>query len=364
MTLSVVKSPASIDLSATGPTCDPLAFTGAPIAALVALGAALLVVGILLTVTARDRRARRVVFVTAVMIGAAIVAGGADSHQARAAEPPCSAAGTPDGPIIEPLTPAAPTVQDAEAQSPFQIGQISTNVGIAPGVAPTPITGRIANNGPRPIYLTAITVEISRVTTVPAYAAGPATALTTTCTTPSCQWKSSLPPASPPPSPVPRSDSTTNRSTRTPARPRPSGCYSERHRRDPPNGQAAHTASGRRAWEARPSRRAPGGSPPVNDFRTGIPQRSDLRPRISERDRAPVWWRAPKAACGDQSVLQDLRAAFGQGQRTCGGDEEHRSEDAEQQAGAAPVPDRRHRERCQYGRNSAHSRCRSRAGRP
>ncbi len=172
MTLSVVKSPASIDLSATGPTCDPLAFTGAPIAALVALGAALLVVGILLTVTARDRRARRVVFVTAVMIGAAIVAGGADSHQARAAEPPCSAAGTPDGPIIEPLTPAAPTVQDAEAQSPFQIGQISTNVGIAPGVAPTPITGRIANNGPQPIYLTAITVEISRVTTVPGLRSG------------------------------------------------------------------------------------------------------------------------------------------------------------------------------------------------
>jgi hypothetical protein len=160
-----VRSAAAVQLSESGRGCDLLAATGSPVTTLLVAAAALLIVGVVLSVGAGGRGGRRVALVAALVIGSGIVVGGAGPNQARAAEHPCGDAGLPDGVVIEPTPTGSGSPENDDAPvSPFDIGQISTNVDIAPGLAPTPISGQVVNRGPEAIYVEAVSVEIATVT--------------------------------------------------------------------------------------------------------------------------------------------------------------------------------------------------------
>ncbi|WP_369374127.1 LPXTG cell wall anchor domain-containing protein [Promicromonospora sp. Populi] len=61
----------------------------------------------------------------------------------------------------------AEAVDCVAADNSLTVTQTSTMSGLAPGVAPVPITGRVVNNGPDSTYIDVVAVEISAVTTAP-----------------------------------------------------------------------------------------------------------------------------------------------------------------------------------------------------
>ncbi len=156
-------------------TCGDLAFTGQPLSTLLILAVAALTVGLLLIISARTRRGRKALLAVVVVLAAVIVGEPAGPGMARAAEPICGESGRTGGLTIQaPTTPVPPSGQNADtADSPFDIGQISSNVGIAPGVGAAPITGRIVNHGSEAIFVAAITVEIASVTKAAGATEGP-----------------------------------------------------------------------------------------------------------------------------------------------------------------------------------------------
>jgi hypothetical protein len=128
-------------------TCGGVASTGVPVAAIVAVGAAVLCAGLALLVLARTRRGRSsTAVVVLLLISSALLLGSSTGTPARAAAPDCSGA--------LPVTSATNSVT---------IVQTSTIIGMAPGVAPAPITGRVTNRGGRATRVTSVTVSIAGV---------------------------------------------------------------------------------------------------------------------------------------------------------------------------------------------------------
>lgn len=69
---------------------------------------------------------------------------------------------------VSPQTPAqAETADCATAENSLTVVQTSTMDGLAPGLAPVAITGRVVNNSADSTHITAVEVEISAVTTSP-----------------------------------------------------------------------------------------------------------------------------------------------------------------------------------------------------
>jgi len=66
----------------------------------------------------------------------------------------------------------AETSDCGTALNSLTVTQTSTMEGLAPGLAPVPITGLVVNNGPDSTYLAAVEVEITSVTTRPGTDAG------------------------------------------------------------------------------------------------------------------------------------------------------------------------------------------------
>ena len=66
----------------------------------------------------------------------------------------------------------AETSDCGTARNSLTVTQTSTMEGLAPGLAPVPITGLVVNNGPDSTYLAAVEVEITSVTTRPGTDAG------------------------------------------------------------------------------------------------------------------------------------------------------------------------------------------------
>jgi LPXTG-motif cell wall-anchored protein len=123
--------------------CDPLPRTGPDdLGLLLIVALACLVVGAAVVVMARRRRGARAALVAVLLVGAAVLLN------------PGAAA------------PAA-AVDCVAADNSLTVTQTSTLEGLAPGVAPVPITGRVVNNGPDSTYIDVVTVEIMSVTTAP-----------------------------------------------------------------------------------------------------------------------------------------------------------------------------------------------------
>lgn len=123
--------------------CDPLPRTGPDALGLLLIVAlACLVVGAALAVMARRRRRAPVMLVAMLLVGAAVLLG-------PGAAPPAVA------------------VDCVAADNALTVTQTSTMEGLAPGIAPLPITGRVVNNGPDSTYIDAVTVEITSVSTAP-----------------------------------------------------------------------------------------------------------------------------------------------------------------------------------------------------
>lgn len=139
--------------------CGELASTGRPIMGLLVVAIIALVAGLLLIIAGRRPPARRAVLATTLLAVTLFATGSATPGMARAEQPDCGSSGG----FIEPLPPVPSPPNPDPAASPFDIRQISSPVGIAPGIGPAPIVGRIVNNGPEPIFVAAITVEISSV---------------------------------------------------------------------------------------------------------------------------------------------------------------------------------------------------------
>ena len=123
--------------------CDPLPRTGPDdLGLLLIVTLACLVVGAALVVMARRRRRAPATLATVVLFGAALLLGPGAARPAAAVD--CVA-----------------------ADNSLTVTQTSTMEGLAPGIAPVPITGRVVNNGADSTYIDAVTVEIISVSTAP-----------------------------------------------------------------------------------------------------------------------------------------------------------------------------------------------------
>lgn len=133
-------------------TCDPLPSTGldAYLGPLLMLAIALVVAGALTVLLAR-RRGASAVLVGALLLGSVATAVGL---------------GTP--------APAQAATAGCSSSSPdfLEVTQTSTMAGLAPGVAPVPITGRLENHSRESTYVTAVDVEITAITAAPGSPAG------------------------------------------------------------------------------------------------------------------------------------------------------------------------------------------------
>jgi LPXTG-motif cell wall-anchored protein len=123
--------------------CDPLPRTGPDdLGLLLIIALACLVVGAALAAVARRRRRAPATLVAVLLLGAAVLLGPGAAPPAAAVD--CVAAG-----------------------NSLTVTQTSTMEGLAPGIAPVPITGRVVNNGADSTYIDAVTVEITSVSTAP-----------------------------------------------------------------------------------------------------------------------------------------------------------------------------------------------------
>lgn len=123
--------------------CGPLPRTGPDdLGLLLTIVFACLVIGSALVVLARRRRRAPATLAVALLAGAALLLGPGAAVPAEAVD--CVA-----------------------ADNSLTVIQTSTMAGLAPGVAPVPITGRVVNDGPDSTHIDVVTVEITSVTTAP-----------------------------------------------------------------------------------------------------------------------------------------------------------------------------------------------------
>lgn len=117
-----------------------LPYTGAPLAALLALGAGCVILGLLLLIAARTGKAK-MAFLTLLLlaVSGALVASGTGEASAERGAPECT----------------------------VRITQTFDITGLAPGVSPAPITGEVVNTGSESVYVTAVTASISSVVSAP-----------------------------------------------------------------------------------------------------------------------------------------------------------------------------------------------------
>jgi len=127
-------------------TCDTLpppsdlSYTGFPLAAVLILGVACLLVGVLLLVLARHRRGRTAALAVALLLLSAGLSAG---------------------------RPGESSAEPTDASSCITITQTSPLIGLAPGIAPAAITGQITNHWADTIFVTTVTVSIASVTKAP-----------------------------------------------------------------------------------------------------------------------------------------------------------------------------------------------------
>jgi LPXTG-motif cell wall-anchored protein len=149
--------------------CDLLPNTGldATTPVIFAIGLACVLVGLWIVRVARGRRARSaaalLLLVLVVAVGGVAI-GIVPSAPAMATPSEC-ATYRPDAPKT--------TTQDATEENSLTIVQTSTMNGIAPGVAPAAITGRVLNNGFDSTFIVAITVNVVSVEKGAGPAVGP-----------------------------------------------------------------------------------------------------------------------------------------------------------------------------------------------
>ncbi len=135
-------------------SCAPLAATGLPVFAVLSLAGLLLAAGAAVMLASQAGRGRTATVVLALLvISGGLFAGDAITSAAHAATTDCAASpGSSSG--------AGPGATLAR----LTIVQTSTMTGLAPGIAPADITGRITNHGTRNTFVAAVTVSISGVT--------------------------------------------------------------------------------------------------------------------------------------------------------------------------------------------------------
>jgi Flp pilus assembly protein TadG len=143
-------------------TCDPLPATGlgANIGPLLVVAIVCLIAGTTLVLLARRTRGGPAVLAVLLLLGTVttLTTLGIQTP-AQAATPGCSSSPSSSG-------------SSSSSVGRLIITQTSTMVGLAPGVAPAPITGSVENDSAESTHITAVEVEINSVTPGPGSAAG------------------------------------------------------------------------------------------------------------------------------------------------------------------------------------------------
>lgn len=156
----------------TASSCITVANTGFPFDRFMALAAICLAVGALLLLLGWTNRRGRAVGVVALLIlaiGAAVIAGASAANADRCA----------------PIT---------NSQSELRIVQTSTNIGLAPRVAPAGITGRITNTGNANTFVKSVTVSIDAIVKASGATIGSCTATDYTLMSPTMRVARTLKP--------------------------------------------------------------------------------------------------------------------------------------------------------------------------
>ncbi len=139
--------------------CDLLPDTGlgSYVGLLLLLAIACLVAGTTLVLLARRSRGGPAVLVLLLLLGTMITMSTLGMQTpAAAAAPGCSSSPS--------STSSSSSSSTASAVDRLTVTQTSTMVGLAPGVAPAPITGRLVNHSAESTYITAVVVKIGSVT--------------------------------------------------------------------------------------------------------------------------------------------------------------------------------------------------------
>jgi len=154
-------------------TCDPLAYTGGGrLDLLLAVAIACLAAGGLLLLLTRRRGRVVTVALLLLVCGAAVSITGGTPTGAMAADCPPSANALPAADPLSPVNPqsAADPQSETDPQSDansLTVVQTSVMDGLAPGIAPVPITGVVTNIGTDSTVIIAVDVEIIGVVTDP-----------------------------------------------------------------------------------------------------------------------------------------------------------------------------------------------------
>jgi hypothetical protein len=141
-------------MTATAASCITVANTGFPFDRFILLAAICLAAGALLLLLGWAHRRGRAVGVVALMVlavGAAVIAGASAANADRCAP-------------------------STNSQAALTITQTSTNIGLAPSVAPAGITGRITNTGNANTFVRSVTVSIVGIVKAPGARPGSCTA--------------------------------------------------------------------------------------------------------------------------------------------------------------------------------------------
>jgi hypothetical protein len=148
-------------------SCDRLPETGlgAQVGLLLLLAVACLVAGTTLALLARRSRGGPAVMVVVLLLGAVTTISTLGmARPAQAAGPGCSSSSPASS--SAPISSAPPSIPTSSSPSVGRliVTETSTTVGLAPGVAPAPITGRVVNHSSESTRITAVDVQIASIT--------------------------------------------------------------------------------------------------------------------------------------------------------------------------------------------------------
>ena len=142
-------------------TCDQLpdAGFGAHVGLPLLLALTCLVAGTTLVLLARRSRGGPAVLVLLLLLGTVTTICTLGVAKPAQATPRCSSSPQPSA-----SSSSSPSSSASSAIGRLTVTQTSTMVGVAPGVAPAPVTGRLVNHSAESTHINAVEVEIASIT--------------------------------------------------------------------------------------------------------------------------------------------------------------------------------------------------------
>lgn len=147
--------------------CPDLAATGSPLLGALGLAFVLVVLGLILLFVARRSPRTALAVIVLLSLPIAMLATGSVAAQAQTSSD-CGPTSTSSSPPAN----GAPQQPEVSGTAQVVVVQTSANDGLAPGVAPSTLTGLVTNSSTRTVYVTEVIVVITAVTKAPQAVAG------------------------------------------------------------------------------------------------------------------------------------------------------------------------------------------------